>query len=258
MLFNSPEFLVFFVIVSLVYFGLPLRARWYFLLAASCYFYMALIPVYILILLLTIVVDYCAGLFIERAEGGRRRWFLALSIMANVGVLAVFKYFKLRAVQRNRPALLGPRLVARAAVSRAVLHRRRVLQCGGRGRDGVGRPAIPGPRGLRRTAARAAARPRSVALQSALGQSCRHRRPRVHVGRQRAQYRAAPLVRGLSGPAGGQDRRGRPAPRDGRDDRSQCGDERQWVPQRRELFLRRGDSPPGALRSGGLRLRPDV
>lgn len=105
MLFNSPEFLVFFVIVTLGYFHLPLRGRWYFLLGASCYFYMAFIPVYILILLLTIVIDYVAGILIEGAAGRRRRWFLALSIVANVGVLAVFKYVHF--INHNLEALFG-------------------------------------------------------------------------------------------------------------------------------------------------------
>ncbi len=50
MLFNSIEFLIYFPVVVLVYFGLPFRYRWAWLLAASCYFYMAFIPVYILVL----------------------------------------------------------------------------------------------------------------------------------------------------------------------------------------------------------------
>jgi D-alanyl-lipoteichoic acid acyltransferase DltB (MBOAT superfamily) len=54
---------------------------------------MAFIPVYILILGLTIVIDYIAGILIERASGPRRKWYLVMSIVANIGVLAVFKYY---------------------------------------------------------------------------------------------------------------------------------------------------------------------
>jgi len=54
---------------------------------------MAFMPVYILILFYTILVDYTAGWQIERSHGGRRWWFLVLSIIANLGVLIVFKYF---------------------------------------------------------------------------------------------------------------------------------------------------------------------
>jgi alginate O-acetyltransferase complex protein AlgI len=93
MLFNSVEFLVFFPSVTLLYFILPHRFRWLHLLIASCVFYTAFIPVYILILLFTIIVDYFAGMLIESAEGRKRKLFLVMSIIANVGVLAVFKYF---------------------------------------------------------------------------------------------------------------------------------------------------------------------
>jgi alginate O-acetyltransferase complex protein AlgI len=93
MLFNSLLFFCFFLIVTPAYFLLEHKHRWKLLLAASCYFYMTFIPVYILILSLTIVVDYFAGILIERSTGKRRRHFLVLSIVANVGVLAFFKYF---------------------------------------------------------------------------------------------------------------------------------------------------------------------
>ena len=93
MLFNSFEFLIFFILVSISYFVLPHRFRWFLLLSASCYFYMFFIPIYILILIFTIIIDYVAGIMIENAEGKTRKNYLALSIVANVGVLAVFKYY---------------------------------------------------------------------------------------------------------------------------------------------------------------------
>ncbi|WP_232335588.1 MBOAT family O-acyltransferase [Mucilaginibacter arboris] len=54
---------------------------------------MAFVPVYILILGFTIVVDYFAGIWIENAKGEKRKLFLTLSLIANIGVLAFFKYF---------------------------------------------------------------------------------------------------------------------------------------------------------------------
>jgi D-alanyl-lipoteichoic acid acyltransferase DltB (MBOAT superfamily) len=93
MLFNSINFLIFFPVVTAMYFLLPYRFRVLWLLAASCYFYMAFIPVFILILAFTITVDYFAGIAIAKAEGRRRKQFLIASIIANVGVLFVFKYF---------------------------------------------------------------------------------------------------------------------------------------------------------------------
>jgi alginate O-acetyltransferase complex protein AlgI len=93
MLFNSVEFLFFFPVVTILYFLLPHKYRWFHLLMASCIFYCAFIPVYIFILFFTIIIDYFAGILIENAEGRRRKIFLAMSIVANVGVLAIFKYY---------------------------------------------------------------------------------------------------------------------------------------------------------------------
>src|SRR5512138_3900535 len=93
MLFNSLEFLIFFPIVVALYYALPHSQRWKLLLIASCYFYMVFVPVYILILGFTIVVDYFAGILLEEARGRRRKIYLIASIIANTGVLAVFKYY---------------------------------------------------------------------------------------------------------------------------------------------------------------------
>ena len=62
MLFNSIEFAIFFPIAVTIYFLIAQRWRVHWLLAASCVFYMAFIPVYILILVVTILIDYVAGI----------------------------------------------------------------------------------------------------------------------------------------------------------------------------------------------------
>jgi alginate O-acetyltransferase complex protein AlgI len=93
MLFNSLEFAIFFPIVATMYFVLPQRLRTPHLLVSSCVFYMAFIPAYILILGLTIVIDYTAGIYLEKVAGRARSWLLAASVMATCLVLFVFKYF---------------------------------------------------------------------------------------------------------------------------------------------------------------------
>ncbi len=93
MLFNSFSFLIFFPTVTGLYFLVPHSYRWVLLLVASCVFYMAFIPVYILVLAMTIVIDYTAGILIERTEGRERKWFLIMSIVSTCGVLFIFKYF---------------------------------------------------------------------------------------------------------------------------------------------------------------------
>src|SRR5436189_6106009 len=105
MLFNSLEFLIFFPLVTILYFLLQHKYRWFLLLAASCYFYMAFVPIYILILGFTIVIDYFAGIYIEKSEGKRRKLFLVCSLIANIGILAVFKYYNF--INENISLLLG-------------------------------------------------------------------------------------------------------------------------------------------------------
>ncbi len=106
MLFNSLAFALFFPLVTIGYFLLEQRWRWSWLLLASCFFYMFFRPVYLLILFFTIAVDYAAGILIENAGSGTRkkRW-LILSIIANVGVLAFFKYYAF--LNDNLSLLLG-------------------------------------------------------------------------------------------------------------------------------------------------------
>jgi len=93
MLFNSFQFAIFFAVILVAHFALPQRYRWALLLAGSCYFYMVFIPIYLLVLGLSIVIDYVAGIWIEDAPPARRKVLLLVSIVANVGLLAVFKYF---------------------------------------------------------------------------------------------------------------------------------------------------------------------
>lgn len=94
MLFNSLEFVVFFPIVVMVYFVLPFRLRWVFLLAASYYFYACWEPGYLLLIIASTVVDYFAALGMGRTQDMRiRKRFLYLSLLCNLGLLFTFKYF---------------------------------------------------------------------------------------------------------------------------------------------------------------------
>jgi len=104
MLFNSLEFLLFFVIVSAAYFLLPHRYRWILLLLSSCYFYMSFVPAYILILLFTIVTGYLAGIYMETRPHKKRAFFIA-GLTANIGILAFFKYYNF--LNENIGFLLG-------------------------------------------------------------------------------------------------------------------------------------------------------
>jgi alginate O-acetyltransferase complex protein AlgI len=93
MLFNSFNFLVFFPLVTLVFYILPHKIRWAHLLAASCVFYCFFIPKYIFILLVTILIDYFAGIKIEKSPGRQKSTWLLISILSTCLVLFVFKYY---------------------------------------------------------------------------------------------------------------------------------------------------------------------
>ena len=93
MLFNSLEFAVFFPVVCVLYFTLPRYWQTPLLLVSSCVFYMAFVPAYILILGVTIVIDYFAGIYMDRVAASRRKALLVFSIVATCLVLFVFKYY---------------------------------------------------------------------------------------------------------------------------------------------------------------------
>ena len=94
MVFNSIAFLLFLPIVVLLFYLLPHKWRWLMLLTASCVFYMWFVPKYILILLVTIVIDYGAGVLMERYADRRKlkKTFFIISIVSTLMVLLVFKY----------------------------------------------------------------------------------------------------------------------------------------------------------------------
>ena len=93
MVFNSLQFLVFFMVVSILYYQIKnQKGRVWLLLLSSCYFYMTFVPVYILILGFTIVIDYFAGILIASSPTRKKAWLTA-SIIANVGILVFYKYF---------------------------------------------------------------------------------------------------------------------------------------------------------------------
>ena len=93
MLFNSFEFLFFFPVVVIIFYVLPHRYRWFWLLVASYYFYMAMEPALILLLFASTCLDYFCGLQMHRNKKPHiRRRFLWMSILGNLGMLFFFKY----------------------------------------------------------------------------------------------------------------------------------------------------------------------
>lgn len=92
MLFNSGKFLIFFPIVTLIYFILPKKIRQYWLLIASWYFYMCWNAGYIVLILYSTVITFIGGLFIEKNRS-KKNFIVAGSFILNLAVLFYFKYF---------------------------------------------------------------------------------------------------------------------------------------------------------------------
>lgn len=94
--FNSFSFLLFFPTVLAVYFIVPGRVRYLWLLAASYYFYMSWNRVYVLLLVFSTLVTWLGGLAVARLRGeedrGRAKLVLFAVLAANLGLLAYFKY----------------------------------------------------------------------------------------------------------------------------------------------------------------------
>lgn len=94
MLFNSLSFLVFFPVVLLVYFVIPRKIRYIWLLVCSYYFYMCWSAEYALLIAMSTVVTYLSGILISGTEStGLKKCFVALSFIINLGILVFFKYF---------------------------------------------------------------------------------------------------------------------------------------------------------------------
>ena len=100
MLFNSVDFLVFFPIVTLIYFLIPHKIRYLWLLVCSYYFYMCWNAMYALLLFASTMITWVSGLAIAAAAKKetedptrlRSRGIVAISLILNLTLLFFFKY----------------------------------------------------------------------------------------------------------------------------------------------------------------------
>ena len=99
MQFNSIHFLIFFPVVLAVYFIVPKKLRYLWLLAASYYFYMSWNTKYAVLIAFSTVVTYLTGILIEQIglEEGKqwqrlKKITLFLGISSNLAILFLFKY----------------------------------------------------------------------------------------------------------------------------------------------------------------------
>lgn len=94
MFFNSIHYLLFFPIVVILYFITPYKYRWALLLIASYYFYMVWKPIYILLIILSTLIDYYCSIQMGKIEiKSKRLPYITISIVSNLLILGAFKYF---------------------------------------------------------------------------------------------------------------------------------------------------------------------
>ena len=94
MVFSSLPFLfLFLTVVLLVSHLLPFKFRNFFLLLANLVFYAYGEPVYVLIMIASILVNFFAGVLMDKQPTqSRRRAVLVVGIVLNLAALGVFKY----------------------------------------------------------------------------------------------------------------------------------------------------------------------
>lgn len=97
MLFNSFEFMVFLPVVFFIYWFVFKSRKWqnFFVVVASYVFYGWWDWRFLILIFLTSLCSYLSGIFIERAEGKRKRqrFVSAANIVLNLLILGVFKYY---------------------------------------------------------------------------------------------------------------------------------------------------------------------
>ena len=96
MIFSSLTFLFAYLPVTLaLYFLSPLRWRNLVLLIVSLFFYGWGEPVYIIIMFLSIIIDYTHGMLVEKYRNNDKlaRYFVAQSVAFNLLLLGFFKYW---------------------------------------------------------------------------------------------------------------------------------------------------------------------
>lgn len=94
MVFNSLTFLcIFLPVVLALYYLLPtLRIRNILLIAVSLLFYAYGEPVYVLLMIASIIINYIFGRLLGTENKKKRQWILAIAVVINIGLLVVFKY----------------------------------------------------------------------------------------------------------------------------------------------------------------------
>lgn len=101
MAFDSINFLIFFPVVTIIYFVIPFKMRWIWLLISSYFFYMSWNVKYAVLIAVSTIITYLSGILIEKANEISnnkksvkiKKLLVFASFSGNLGILFLFKYY---------------------------------------------------------------------------------------------------------------------------------------------------------------------
>lgn len=94
MLLNSISFLLFFPLIALIYFIIPKKFQWGWLLLSSYYFYLVNDSRFFFLIVFSTLITYYISIKLESLElSGKKKFLLVLAIILNLAGLVFFKYF---------------------------------------------------------------------------------------------------------------------------------------------------------------------
>ena len=91
-MFTSIQWLVFLAIVFVGYHCLPMRARQWFMLGASLYFYASWSAPFLLLIGGQLLIDWTCGYMLAERTTRQRKLVVTASVAVNLASLCVFKY----------------------------------------------------------------------------------------------------------------------------------------------------------------------
>ena len=93
MLFSSISFIYYFLpLILVIYFLVPNRFKNIVLLLFSLFFYFYGEGIYIVFLLLSCFINYVIGILIDKNENKKRKFYLIIGLIFDIGLLIYFKY----------------------------------------------------------------------------------------------------------------------------------------------------------------------
>lgn len=112
MVFSTPVFLYLFLpLTLLIYYISPKKAKNLIILLSGLLFYSWGEPIYVIVMIISTMIDYCAGLVMNKFEDNKtmRRVCLIVSVVMNLGLLGIFKYNGF--IAENINAIAGQTLI---------------------------------------------------------------------------------------------------------------------------------------------------